>query len=142
MSDTAAAPLILDTSVLTAIARADADIIGLIQGYDARGQALVAPALALTGALLDARTEEAGDLLAGLELLDSVTIAPLCGAEQAARLAAIIARTGLGPWDAHAAAVADAAACPVLTLDVTRWQRPAASFDEPLNIIELADPGD
>jgi hypothetical protein len=30
--------LILDTSVLTAVARGDADIIALVQEYDARGQ--------------------------------------------------------------------------------------------------------
>jgi len=30
-------PLILDTSVLTALARGDADIIAFVQEYDARG---------------------------------------------------------------------------------------------------------
>jgi len=47
--------------------------------------------MAMAGASLDARGEEADDLLAGLELLDNVTIAPLRGTEQAARLADIIA---------------------------------------------------
>ena len=76
MSDVTPTPIILDTSVLTAVARGDPDIIGLIQAYDARPQPIVIPALAITGASLDTRSEEADDLLAGLELLDSVTVAP------------------------------------------------------------------
>jgi hypothetical protein len=39
------------------------------------------------------RSEEADDLMAGIELLDMVTVAPLGGAEQAARLAAVMAIT-------------------------------------------------
>jgi hypothetical protein len=38
--------------------------------------------------------------------------AALRDAEQAVRLAAVIARTGLDPWDAHVAAVADAGGLP------------------------------
>jgi hypothetical protein len=34
VSEAAAIPLVLDTSVVTAIARGDSDIIGLIQGSD------------------------------------------------------------------------------------------------------------
>jgi hypothetical protein len=75
---------------------------------------LVGPSLAITGASLDARSEEADDLLARLELRDNVTIAPLNGVEQAARLAEVIARTGLDPCDAHVAAIADVAICPQL----------------------------
>ena len=105
-----------------------------------RGQLLVIPALAIAGASLDARSEEADDLLGGLELLENVTIAPLRGTEQAARLADIIARTGLDPWDAHAAAIADVAIYPILTLDAAKWRQPSTDLDEPLNIIEIADP--
>lgn len=140
MSDARPTPLILDTSILIAVARADPDIIGLIQGYDARRQPLVIPALAIAGASLEVRGQEAGDLLAGLELLDNVTVAPLNGADQAARLADVIARTGLDPWDAHTAAIADAAICPLLTLQAAKWQQPSADLDEPLHIIEISDP--
>jgi hypothetical protein len=38
----------------------------------------------------------------------------------AARLAAVIARTRLDPWDAHVAAVADAAIYAIVTLDAVR----------------------
>lgn len=140
MSEVTAPPLVLDTSVVTAVACGDPDIIGLIQGYDVRDRQLVIPALAIAGALLDVRSEEADDLLGGLELLDNVTIAPLRGTEQAARLADIIARTGLDPWDAHAAAIADVAIYPILTLDAAKWQQSSADLDEPLHIIEIADP--
>lgn len=142
MSDASLTPLILDTSVLIAVARGDADVIALIQGYDACSQPIVIPALALAGASLDARSEEADDLLAGLELLEVVTVAPLNGAEQAARLADVVARTGLDPWDAHVAVIADVAICPILTLDAAKWQQPSADLDEPLHIVEIADPGD
>lgn len=142
MSTPSRTPLILDTSVLTAIARGDADIIALVQEYDVRGQPIVIPALAMAGASLDTRSEESDDLLAGLELLRVVAVAPLSGAEQAARLAHVIARTGLDPWDAHVAAIADVAICPILTLNAATWQRPSADLDDPLHIIEIADPDD
>ena len=108
----ASPPYVFDVSVLVAVARFDAAIMTLIQGYDSRGQALVAPAMALTGASLDVRSEDADDLLEGVERLDNTEVAPLRDAEQAVRLAAVIARTGLNPWDAHVAAVADASICP------------------------------
>ena len=38
------------------------------------------------------------------------------------------------------AAVADAAICPILTLDAARWRQYAERLDEPLHIIEIADP--
>ncbi len=142
MSEATAPPFVLDTSVVTAVARGDPDIIGLIQGYDARGQPLVIPALAIAGASLAVRGEEADDLLGGLELLDNLTIAPLRGTEQAARLADIIARTGLDPWDAHAAAIADVGIYPVLTLDAAKWRRPSAALDDPVHIVEISDPGE
>jgi predicted nucleic acid-binding protein len=133
-------PYILDLSVAVAVARFDASVMTLIQGYDARGQSLVIPVLALTGASLDVRTEDADDLLEGLERLGNADIAPLRDAEQAARLAAVIARTGLDPWDAHVAAVADASVCPILTLDAGKWRQHSGDLDEPLHIIEIADP--
>ena len=135
-------PLVLDTSVVTDIARGDPDLIALIQRYEARNQPLVIPALAIAAACLDARSEEADDLLGGLELLANATIAPLRGAEQAMRLANVIAKTALDPWDAHVAAVADAAICPILTLDAAKWRQPSADLDEPLRIVEISDPDD
>ena len=71
---------------------------------------------------------------------NAMTAAPR-DAEQAVRLAAVIARTELDPWDAHVAAVADASVCPILTLNAAKWQEHARDLDEPLHIIEVADPG-
>jgi predicted nucleic acid-binding protein len=139
-SGAAPPPYIVDLSVAVAVARFDASVMTLIQGYDARGQSLVIPVLALTGASLDVRTEDADDLLEGLERLGNADVAPLRDAEQAARLAAVIARTGLDPWDAHVAAVADASVCPILTLDAGKWRQHSGDLDEPLHIIEIADP--
>jgi predicted nucleic acid-binding protein len=136
-SGATAPPYILDLSVAVAAARFDADVMTLIQAYDARGQSLVLPILVLTGASLDVRTEDADDLL---ERLGNAEVTPLRDAEQAARLAAVIARTGLDPWDAHVAAMADAAVCPILTLDAPKWRQHSGDLDEPLRIIEIADP--
>jgi hypothetical protein len=94
----------------------------------------------MAAAALDTRSEDADDARRGLERLDNAEVAPLRDAEQAARLAAVIARTDLGPWDAHVAAVADASACPILTLDVAKWRHHSGDLDDPLHIIEVADP--
>jgi hypothetical protein len=40
------------------------------------------------------------------------------------------------------AAVADAAICPILTLNAAKWRAHAAALDEPLHLIEIADPGE
>jgi predicted nucleic acid-binding protein len=133
-------PLVLDVSILAAVARGDYGIMTFIQRLDGRGQPLVVSALAMVGASLDMRSSDTGDLLGGLELLDRVMVAPLRDAEQAVRLAEIITATGLDPWDAHTAAIADASVCPILTLDAAKWRQPAASLDDPLHVIEIADP--
>ena len=111
-----------------------------IQQLDASGQPLVIPVLAMTGAALDLRSDDTEAILHGLERLGNAMVAPLRDGEQAARLAAVIARTGLDPWDAHVAAVADAAVCPILTLGAAKWREHAADLDEPLHVIEIADP--
>ena len=105
-----------------------------------RNQPLVIPALAIAGASLEVRGEEADDLLCGLELLGNAVIAPLRGTGQAARLADVIARTGLDPWNAHVAAIADVTICPILTLNAATWRQPSADLDEPLHVIEISDP--
>lgn len=133
-------PLILDVSVIIEIARGDTDIMTLVQDYDAAGQPMVVPALAVTAASIDTRNEEAADLLGGLELFENIEIAPLQGVEQALALAAVMARTGLEPWDAHVAAIADASVCPILTLDATKWRQHFEDLDDRLYIVEIADP--
>jgi predicted nucleic acid-binding protein len=116
------APLVLDVSVLIAAARGDDGVLTLIQGYDADGQPLVIPALAVATASLDSRPDDAEALLHGIERLEGATAAPLRDSEQAVRLAAVISRTGMDPYDAHVAAVADASVCPILTLDAAKWR--------------------
>ena len=140
--DTGAAstPYVLDVSILVAVARADADVTRLVLALDGRGRPLVIPVLAITAASLDARTEDGDVALMGLERLENTMIAPLRDADQAARLAAVIAKTGLETCDAHVAAVADASVCPILTLDAQKWREHATALDEPLHIIEITDP--
>ncbi len=134
------APLILDASVLIEAARGDAGVMTLLQGYDADGQPLIIPVLAVTAASLDTRSEDAEAILHGLERLENAMAAPVRDAEQAVRLADVIARTGLDPWDAHVAAVADAAVRPILTLDAAKWLEHAGDLDERLHFVEIADP--
>ena len=112
----------------------------LVLALDGRGRPLVIPVLAITAASLDARTEDGDVALMGLERLENTMIAPLRDADQAARLAAVIAKTGLETCDAHVAAVADASVCPILTLDAQKWREHATDLDEPLHIIEITDP--
>jgi hypothetical protein len=135
-----ATPLVLDTGVLKEIARGDADMMRLVQRYDAGKQPMVVPVLAITGASLDVCNEDADDLLGGLELFEEVTIAPLNGVDQATALAKVISRTGLDLWDAHVAAIADVSVLPILTLDQDKWKEPSRALDEPLHIREIADP--
>ena len=40
-------------------------------------------------------------------------------------------QVGLDPWDADAAAIADVAIYPILTLDAAKWRQPSADLDEP-----------
>jgi predicted nucleic acid-binding protein len=115
-------PYVLDVSILIAVARADAGVTNLLMGFDAEGRSLLIPVLAVTGASLDTRTEDGDLALRGLQGLENTFTAALQSAEQATRLAEIIAKTGLSPWDAHVAAVADAAICPILTLDAPMWR--------------------
>lgn len=139
-SGAAPPPCVLDVSVVVAVARGDTEIMTFIQRLDGTGRPMVIPVLAITAASLDARSEEADELLEGLELLGNAEIAPVQGAEQAAQLAAVIARTGLDPWDAHVAAIADAAVCPILTLDGEKWRQHSGDLDEPLHIVAIAYP--
>lgn len=134
------APWVLDVSVLAEVARGDARTMTLVQELDGRGRPLVIPALAVTGAALDIRSDEATDLLEGLERLENAMTAPLQGAEQATRLAAVITRTGLDPWDAHVAAIADTSVCPILTLNAAKWRQHAGDLEDRLHFIEIADP--
>jgi predicted nucleic acid-binding protein len=133
-------PLVLDASVLIGAARGDAGIMALLRGYDADGQPLVLPMLAVTAASLDTRSEDAEAILHSLERLENVMAAPVRYAEQAIRLATVIARTQLDSYDAHVAAVADAAVCPILTLNPAKWREHARDLDEPLHFVEIADP--
>ena len=56
------APLILDASVLIAVARGDAGIMTLIQGYDADGQPMVIPAISSAALLAHSRRPMTGRL--------------------------------------------------------------------------------
>lgn len=141
-SGAAPTPYVLDVSVLVAVARADAEVTRLVITLDGRGQPLVVPVLAITGASLDTRTEDGDVALLGLERLENTIIAPVRDVEQAASLAAVIVKTGLETYDAHVAAVADASVCPILTMDALKWREHATTLDEPLHIIEIAETGE
>lgn len=133
-------PYVLDMSVLAEVARGDRGTMILLQELDARRRPLILPVLAVAGASLDMRGDEAGELLEGTGRLGSAITAPVRDAEQAMALAAVISKTGLDPWDAHVAAVADASICAILTLDGAKWRRHAHDLDEPLHFVEIADP--
>jgi len=134
------APVVLDCSVLRELARGDTDTIEMVLRYDAGGQPMVLPTLAIAQAVLDTHTEEAVTLLYGLTELGQVMVAPLQDVEQATRLADVMTMTRLEVWDAHVAAVADASICQVLTYDAAAWQGPSLALEHRLHILEIADP--
>ncbi|GAA3467479.1 hypothetical protein [Nonomuraea roseola] len=141
MSDFSPTPHILDSTILVDVARGDADLIGFLQDFDRAGQALVIPSLAAAGALLESQgLPDAQPLLAGLAAFERTTVAPLDGIHQAAKLADMMAVTGLGPYDAHVAAIADVAICPILTLNAAHWDAPSRALAQPLTIVEIAEP--
>ena len=133
-------PYVLDVSVIAAIARDDYDVMTLVQHLDARGRPLVIPVLAMTAAALDMRTDDTEAILHGLEQLGGAAVASLEDAEQAVKLATVIARTDLDPWDAHVAMVADTEVCSILTADAGKWRPHLSELAEPLHIIEIAEP--
>ncbi|GGS86412.1 hypothetical protein GCM10010156_51180 [Planobispora rosea] len=133
-------PLILDTGVLVELARGDTDVMEMIARFDAERQSMVMSVLAITGASLDSGSKDAADLLLGIATMEHITVAGPHEPEHGIALASAIACTGLDPWDAHVAALADASICPVLTLDRSHWEQAAQAFEEPLHIVEIADP--
>lgn len=135
-------PWVTDVSVLTAVARGDYGVMAFIQHVDAAGRPLAIPALAMAGASIDMRSDDAEAILHGLERLGNAIFAPVQDTDQAMRLASIVARTGLDAWDAHVAAVADASVCPILTLNGAKWRQHSGDLDEPLHFIEIEDPGE
>lgn len=136
------APLILDVSILIAVARGDTGVMSLLLSYDAEGQSLIIPVLAVTAASADMSSDDAAAALAGLGRLGNAMTAPLANISQAVRLAEVISRTELDPWDAQVAMIADVSVCPILTLDAAKWEPHLRDLDEPLHIIEVADPDD
>jgi hypothetical protein len=141
VSDFTPTPHILDSAILTDVARGDADLIGFLQDFDRSGQSLVIPALTAAGALLDSRgLPDAQALLTGLAAFERATIAPLDGIHQAGQLAEMIAITGLNPYDAHVAAIAEVSVCPILTMDASHWEAPSRALDKPLFVVEIAEP--
>ena len=143
MSDDAGAalpPYVLDASVITELARGDYELMTFIQRLDAAGRPMVVPVLAVTAAALDTHSGDAEAILEGLERMGGTMTAAVADTEQAVRLAAVISRTGLDPWDAHTAAVADASVCAILTLDGPKWREHARDLEEPLVYVEIAEP--
>ncbi|MEQ4718858.1 hypothetical protein [Nonomuraea sp. B19D2] len=133
-------PLILDTGFLAELARGDSDLMEMVARFDAEGQSMVMSVLAITGASLDCGTKEATDLLLGIATLPQITVAGAREPEHGTTLASVINRTGLDWGDAHVAAIADASVCPVLTLNKLHWDKATHAFDEPLHIVEIANP--
>jgi hypothetical protein len=134
-------PLILDTGVLTELARGDSELLEMVAQFDAEGQPMVMSVLAIAGASLDCGgAKDTTDLLLGIATMRQITVAGAREPEHGTALASVLQRTDLEWGDAHVAAIADASVCPVLTLSGSHWDKAAHAFDEPLHIIEIANP--
>ncbi|SDH56067.1 hypothetical protein SAMN05421505_11824 [Sinosporangium album] len=135
-------PLILDTGILTELGRGDLNLMEMIARWDEQGQPMVISAVAIAAASRDYGSKDSADLLLGITTMDQITVAGLREAEHGVVLASALNQTGLDWGDAHVAALADTSVCPILTLDGSQWTQAARAFDEPLHIIEIADPPD
>ncbi|MEU8201437.1 hypothetical protein [Streptosporangium sp. NPDC049046] len=133
-------PLILDTEILIELARGDNALLEMVARFDAEGQPMVMSVLAMTGASLDSASKDAADLLLGIATMQQITVAGPREPEHGIAVASVINRTGLDWGDAHVAALADSSVCPILTLNKSHWREAARAFDDPLHIIEIADP--
>jgi hypothetical protein len=102
---------------------------------------MVLSTLATTWTLVETPSVQAVDAMRGLAALERVTVAPLRDSEQAILLANMMTTTALNVWDGHVAAIADTSICPILTYDAARWRDASSALDEPLPVIEIADPG-
>ncbi|WP_188191003.1 hypothetical protein [Nonomuraea sp. SYSU D8015] len=114
----------------------------MVARFDAEGQPMVMSVLAIAGASLDCDgAKDATDLLLGIATMEQITVAGAREPEHGTVLASVLDRRELGWGDAHVAAIADASVCPVLTLSRSHWEKAAQAFDEPLHIIQIANPG-
>lgn len=133
-------PLILDTGFLTELARGDLNLMEMVARWDEQGQPMVMSVVAVAAAARDAGSKDAVDLLLGIATMDHIAVAGLREPEHGITLASVLSRTDLDWGNAHVAALADTSVCPVLTLAGEDWTAAARVFDEPLQVIEIADP--
>ncbi len=132
---------ILDVTVLAECARGDAALIGMVQQFDADRVTLVIPALAVTGAIIDAGgTDEHAALIRGICRLDAARLAGITDFDDAGELARLRRDTGLEHlWDAQTAELALRRRGPLLTLDLHRWKQTVHETSGDLVVIEVAD---
>ncbi|NJP98890.1 hypothetical protein HCN51_57350 [Nonomuraea sp. FMUSA5-5] len=133
-------PLILDTGVLVELARGDLNLMEMMARWDEQGQPMVMSVVAVAAAARDSGSKDATDLLLGIATMEQITVAGLREPEHGIALGSVLARTGLDWGDAHVAVLADTSVCPILTLDGSHWAPAVRGFDEPLHVIEIAEP--
>ncbi|MFI0424900.1 hypothetical protein [Spongiactinospora sp. 9N601] len=117
---------VLDTRLLIEAGRGDSDVVALLQVLDAADMTIVVPALAVTGAIVDAATDDQLALMRGIGRLDSATFAGLAEYDDAADLGAMRSEPHGDHelWDVQTVLRAALRGCPILTVDAARAGRP------------------
>ena len=132
-------PYVLDLSILTAVARGDTGVTGLLLIFDGRGQPLVLPVLAVLQASLDTRTADADRALRGVVAWNMPS---------SLRCETPFRPQGL-PGDLQDRPGSGGRACGVRRrcFDLPhphhgrgKWREHAGKLDKPLNFVEYAEP--
>jgi hypothetical protein len=131
---------VLDVTVLADCARGDAELIGMIQQFDADHVTLVVPALAATAAVIDVGgAHEQVAVIRGICRLSSAQLAGIVVCDDAEELARMrLANQSLKHlWDVQTAEAALSRRIPILTLDNGRWKDVLS--EQHLDVVEVSD---
>ncbi|GAA0412411.1 hypothetical protein Acor_16520 [Acrocarpospora corrugata] len=131
---------VLDSSVVSEIARGDASLIAMLFGLESKGFSLVVPALVVASVTAEV-VEPTGFLPAvrGIARLDNGIYGSLGDFDDALELGRAAGRLGAAvSWpDAHTVMLARLWRAQILTLDVARW----SDYDlDGVHVTEIADP--
>ncbi|WP_186403911.1 hypothetical protein [[Actinomadura] parvosata] len=132
---------VLDATVLAEVGRGDNDVIALLQQFDADNISMIVPALAVTGAAVEAAATDAQlAVIRGVGRLEAAGFAGITAFDDATDLARMrVEVEALGElWDAQTALHALLRNCPVLTTDAARWQDAVREMAGHLTVVEMS----
>ncbi|GII91900.1 hypothetical protein [Sinosporangium siamense] len=132
---------VLDAALLAQAGHGDGDVIALLQQLDAAQVSLIVPALAVTGATVEAAaTNDQLAVIRGVGRLDAADFAGLTAFDDATDLARMRLE-GDQPdelWDVQTCLQAVLRNCPILTTDAARWKSTVQALGGQLVVVEVS----